>query len=115
MPAARALMIALALSLGLAVAGCGGPPRFDATNDDTAKASVDRMKAGLSEAQRYALAKDMATVAMPALMKQAFSRMGADKGGKIGPAEAMKPLHGLTAAEIHERAEGVRKGLGTAK
>jgi hypothetical protein len=99
----------VALSLALAVAGCSdGAPRIDASTDQTARASLERMRAGLSEAQRDALAGDIATVAMPAMIKRAFASGNMGEG----PAVSLKPIDGLTAAEIHERAEAIRKSRG---
>jgi hypothetical protein len=99
----------VALSLSLVVAGCGGgAPRIDASTDETARASLDRMRAGLSKAQRDALAGDISTVAMPAMIKRAL----ASRNMSEGPAVSLKPIDGLTAAEIHEKAEAIRKGRG---
>ena len=104
-----------ALILSLAIAGCGGPAgptdpaaRFDASTDETAKASISRVQAGMTEFQRGQMAQDMATVSISAMMGESLEALKKGQRVEMGPAESLKPADGLTAAELHEKAEAIR-------
>jgi hypothetical protein len=98
--------IACLLVLLAMVAGCGGEPRFDATDEATAKASVDRMTAGMTAAQKDEFTKSMTTVMVAPALKGGVPK-------DQSPNSLRKPLHGMTAAEITAKAESIRAELGT--
>ena len=56
----RACVLALAAVLW----GCRSEPRFDATTEATAKASIERLAAGLPEDQRKEFWRSVAVVSM---------------------------------------------------
>lgn len=105
--------IALGLASGTAdgCGGVGGSPRFDASTEEAAHASIEAMKAGLGDDARKRLADDLATftptrpdAALTGARKKARAKSAAvDKPNVI-----FKPLDGLTAAEIHDKAEQTR-------
>jgi hypothetical protein len=112
-PRRFAAAIALAFLSYLAT-GCGLSHRFDATSEETVKASIEAMCAGKSEDQRKQLADDLATFTPT---RPDASLTGAKKS-RAKPAAASstdppnglyKPLHGLTADEIHDKAETTRR------
>jgi hypothetical protein len=79
----------------LAFSGCwGGVARFDASNDKAVKSSMARMTAGMNEQQKKQLSLDMMACAGPELMKT----------GSV----MFKSLHGMSVAEIHDKAEAAR-------
>jgi hypothetical protein len=98
----------------LLLAGCGGP-RFDATSEATAKASMERMSSGMSTAEKEEFGKDVMTVVMGDAMQTALSSMAnavqLPKGEIAKPASTLMftSINGLTRAEIHAKAEQVRK------
>jgi hypothetical protein len=111
MIAPRVDAVALAACLALPLAGCGGAPRFDASSDAAARASVERMKSGLSPEAQKQLDDDIAAVALPGVMATAFRALSGMVGGPppdaADVAAAFRPLDGLTASEIHEKAEAI--------
>ena len=57
---------AVALLVAAAIVGCGGDPaRLDTSSDEAAKASLERMRAGLTADQKNALNQDIAAVTLP--------------------------------------------------
>jgi hypothetical protein len=97
----------------LTLAGCGAA-RFDATDDASAEASMKTMGAGMSDQQKEEFQADCMAVVMPTALNSAlgaaFSTEGETPVAARG-ANVMKPLHGLTVAQIHAQAEEVRKGM----
>ena len=91
-----AVMLALVVSL----AGCNGPPRIDATNDETLKASMEAVTAGMSKAEKDVFAGDCSAVILSEGLPRAFRGAPAPSS----TAETAHPLHGLTAAEVHAKA-----------
>jgi hypothetical protein len=100
----RAMMLIPALLLA---AGCGpGAVRIDATTDAIAEASIDAMRQGLTEDQKEQLQADMMALTMPVLMAAMLKEP--PEGGRLTAKDLTRPLHGLTAAEIHDRAQARR-------
>lgn len=99
----------------LLVCGCGvgGPPRFDGSSQAAANKSVDRLSAGMTQAQKEEFGRDvLALTALPA-MRAAF-KGGISKAAAApapDPVVYFKPIDGLTAAEIHEKAKATRAEL----
>lgn len=89
----------------LAIAGCGGSPRLDATNEATLEASKKKMTAEMSDAQKRQFASDLQAALGPearaAIMKNTFSK---DKD-KAPASAAYKSLNGMNAEDIHAQAE----------
>jgi hypothetical protein len=96
------------LLVAMALAGCGSP-RFDGTSDESMKTSLKKMTADMTPAQKEALGKDLGIVMLRDGMKQAFQAAFSKDGAPAGKAELLKSLQGKTAAEIHERAEAIRR------
>jgi hypothetical protein len=107
----NARLATFALAIAMMAPGCG-QPRFDASTAETAKASMERLSAGMNLEQKTALGKDMATVLMVDGLKTAFdSAFGTSGSAPPDKVAAFRSLHGLTAAEIHDKAEAIRKGI----
>jgi hypothetical protein len=68
------------------------------------------MSAGMTEAERKQFAADCMSVVFQDALKSAVARLGDPAKSKAEPDKAMmfKPLNGLTATEIHAKAEEVR-------
>lgn len=97
--------------LGVVVAvvvGCGAP-RFDATSPETVNTSLAALGKGLNEVQKKQLTTDIMTVTVGPMLKTAFAgAFSKEPAKKPEVSDIMKPLNGLTVAEIHEAAEKVR-------
>jgi hypothetical protein len=96
----------------LAAVGCTGEPRLDTTSEETFNASVEKIGQKLDDAGKKQLAEDMATITMTGAMKavgQVFSNENA-KGASTAP-DVMKDLNGLTASQLHSKAEEIRSSL----
>jgi hypothetical protein len=97
------------LFLLLAITGCGGGARLDATNTDTFSASRKAMEAGMTDKQKRQLATDFADAVGPeareATMKNTFGK----EKSTTSPTEIYKSLQGLSAEEIHNKAEENRE------
>ena len=106
----RNASLAAALLLSLATIGCDGSPRFDMSSEESAKASIEKLSAGMSPTERQSFAKDMATVVSRDGVKKAVQET--DKNGTSAPADKTaiyKPLHGLSVADLHDKAEAIRR------
>ncbi len=102
---------AVVLFVALAVVGCG-TARFDATSEDSAKASIERLSAGMTKEQKEELAKDVMAVVFVDGMKQVFKNgLTPGKKPEFSKTEMFRSIHGLTAAEIHAKAEQVRNDM----
>jgi hypothetical protein len=89
----------------LCVAGCG-TPRFDATNEETAKASIEAMTREMSDEQKkefMVASMKLADVGLPSLLVSAMT------GTSPSASKMFKPLHGLTVKEILSRAASAAK------
>lgn len=101
----------------LVVTGCGGgglvggTPTIDATDTDRLASSMTRMRERLDDAHKTQLAADILLLTAP---KDASGKVRANAIQAGGP-EAMKPLQGLTAEEIHAKAEQLRESSQTPK
>jgi hypothetical protein len=104
----RGLSCGLLFSI-LAITGCGGGARLDATSLDTFTASRKAMEAGMSDNQKRQLATDLADALGPeaalAAMKNTFSK----EKVATSQTELYKPLQGMSAEEIHNKAEENRQ------
>jgi hypothetical protein len=97
------------LLLASAVAGCGAPT-FDATNEETIKASILRMDSGMTDQQKDQFGKDIGEAA---LMENRRRTLDGDSGkNQATPkdmSEILKSLHGMTVAQIQAKAEAARQ------
>lgn len=102
---------AVVLFVALAVVGCG-TARFDATSEESAKASIDRLSAGMTKEQKEELAKDVMAVVfvdgMQQVVKNAFTP---GQKRELSKTDMFRSIHGMTAAEIHTKAEQVRREM----
>lgn len=94
------------------ISGCG-QSTLDTSNEAALKASIERMSAGMTKEQKEAFGKDCMAAVLPDAMKDAFSSAMKSAGNKTEvkkPSETdlLKPLHGLTVAQIHQKAEEAR-------
>jgi hypothetical protein len=111
----RAAIVGMATLLILGVffgflAWTGATPRLDASSEKSLETSVQRMTAGLSDDQKTAFAQDCIALTLPGMMTTAF--LNAFSQGKLPTGDrtdAFKPLQGMSVAEIHAKAEGVRR------
>jgi hypothetical protein len=104
-------LASFALAASMMVPGCG-QPRFDASSAESAKASMERLTAGMDAGQKAELGKDMAVVMMAGGLNAAFDfAFGTGGGAPPDQVAVFRSLHGLTAAEIHDKAESIGKGL----
>ena len=113
----------IALLMAFSVIGCGETvvpgggrkvgyvesfiPRIDATSDETCWLSLQEMEASLPQERQAQLKADI-----PIVTRQASEKAAADTGQAVGDIRlhiSFKPIHGLTATEIHERAEASRR------
>lgn len=113
----------IALLMAFSVIGCGETevpgggrkvgyvesfiPRIDATSDETCWLSLQKMEASLPQERQEQLKADI-----PVVTREATAKAVAETGqapGDIRLHISMKPIHGLTATEIHERAEAFRR------
>jgi hypothetical protein len=121
-PSAKAMMSPLRSCiyawLLLTVAGCNPPEsagpsaaaetKFDTRNLDAQKASLKKMTEGMSEQEKKDFVDCMTTVAL---------RAHANKPGAPSAEDFMKPLQGMTKAEIEARAKEIngQQSAGQAK
>ena len=93
----------------LAIAGCGGGARLDATSTDTFTASRKAMEAGMTDNQKRQLATDFSDALGPeareATMKNTFSK----EKVATNPTDIYKSLQGMNVEEIHAKAESNRQ------
>jgi Family of unknown function (DUF6694) len=78
-------------------AGCSTPPRIDTSSEARAGTSLKQVRESLPQEKRRAFDQAVMTVAL--------SRLGEEAPGEVaGPealgAELLKPLNGMTAAEV---------------
>jgi hypothetical protein len=89
--------------------GCGGPPTVDATTDETAQASIERIGSTLDDAgKRRFMGAVMALSMGPALQRAASAARGESPAAPMSASETIKALHGLSADEIIAKAEALR-------
>lgn len=92
----------------LLLAGCGGAsvgaPKIDATNDETLRASLEQITAGMNDTERRRFEAACAALRLPQDTRRAF-QAGLSKSATLGQAQSYKPLDGLTANEVIKKAE----------
>jgi hypothetical protein len=110
-------LLSPALIAALLLSGCGAP-KFDATTEASAKASMEAMTAGLSSTEKEEFSRDVMSVVMMDGLQAAFRSMAKgvqapnESSPKFGSAEMFRPIQGLTRAQIHAKAEEKRKEFG---
>ena len=102
----KSRIIPAALVLGI-LTGCGSAKRLDATDDETLKTSMAAMKASMNEADSKQFQADVQTAASLGPSKEA-TIPGVTRQKQSKPIDKFKPLDGMTAAEIHSKAEEIR-------
>ena len=94
----RVLLVAIAV----AFAGCG-EQRFDATSEETVKASIEQMGKNLSQEDKVRFARGIMGSAIGPAFQAAMTKDSAHSG------DLTKSLHGLTAKQIMERGDAMLK------
>lgn len=110
-------VIPLVVAVLVAVlATVGETPRLDATSEGSLEASLQRMTTGMSDARKREFFEDCMDLTLPDTMKSAFQRAFLRNGppAASGP-RLFKPLHGMSAAEIHRKAKEVRRAQSAAE
>lgn len=104
----RTALSSVVLVAMFAVSGCGGGgPRLDASSQQKLEDSMKAMRATMTDPQKREFAQDMAAALGQGAMMSGLG--GGDKGKTATSASnAYKPLDGLTAEEIHAKAEEAR-------
>lgn len=88
--------------------GCDAP-RFDASSDLAMNQSLERLKNSLDEPGKVRFQADILTLMeIPQVRQSKGNDPSRVPGGAPSLTVVLKPLQGLTAIEIHERAEAVR-------
>ena len=95
----RYVLLAL---VALLVAGCG-EQRFDATSEETVKASIEQMGKNLSQEDKVRFARGIMGSAIGPAFQAAMTKDSAHSG------DLTKSLHGLTAKQIMERGDAMLK------
>lgn len=102
----------LIFGLLLLTTGCSKAPTLDASTDEDLKRSLEKMTEGMSQEEKEQFGQDCMTVVLPEMMSKAFSNaFKRDMAAEPSSAEMLKPLDGLTVAEIHAKAEVIRAGF----
>jgi hypothetical protein len=102
----RTQIVMAALFLG-ALAGCGSAKRVDATSQETLNTSMAAMKASMNEADSKQFQADVTTVTTLGTVKEEAAPGLTSKKQKK-PIDKFKPIDGMSAAEIHSKAEELR-------
>jgi hypothetical protein len=100
----RALLI-----FAVAIAGCGRSPRLDTTNEETYKASQKAITADMTDAQKREFAGDIAAAIGPEAMQSGLRNTFSKDKSSANPTAMYKSLNGMTADEIHAKAEENRR------
>jgi hypothetical protein len=110
-------MVPLVVAVLLAVlATVAETPRLDATSEGRLEASLQKMTTGMSDARKQEFFEDCMDLTLPDTMMSAFQRAFLRNGppAASGP-RLFKPLQGMSAAEIHRKAEEVRRAQSAAE
>jgi long-subunit fatty acid transport protein len=102
----RTQIIMAALVLGT-LTGCGSAKRIDATSQETLKTSMAAMKASMNEADSKQFQADVTTVQTLGTVKEDVAPGLTSKKQKTA-LDTFKPIDGMSAADIHARAEELR-------
>ena len=94
-----------AVFLSLTLLGCSSEPRLDTADEAAVGSSLKAMRKKLPEDDQKQLARDIST----ASMLYAHDKKRDPKAPAAGATEALKPLNGMTAKQIHEKVEEFRK------
>jgi len=77
---------------------------------------MQKVTANMTDEQKKQFTADFMTLTMPSMMKTAFQSAFSKEGPRVPDETTMlKPLHGLTADEIHAKAEEMRRNMATAE
>jgi|GEM_PF-4538896 len=90
----------------LMAAGCSA--RVDATNEQTLKKSMEAVTADMTAAQKAEFGQAVAALTLSQLNPANVLQMAADQQ----PTQMMKPIDGLTAQEILDKAKALRSPAG---
>jgi hypothetical protein len=93
----------------LAITGCGGGARLDATSMDSFTTSRKAMEAPMTDNQKRQLASDLADALGPEAAQAAMKNTFSKEKTTTSPNEPYKLLQGMNAEEIHAKAEQNRQ------
>jgi hypothetical protein len=97
------------------LAGCGsGAPRVDTSSEANLKTSLEKIKGGMNDDERRQFASDTVALMMPDMEKNAAQNQSQPAAPNKSPSapsqtEFFKSMNGMTAAEIHAKAEAIRQ------
>jgi hypothetical protein len=103
------------LILALAISGCGRSPRLDTTSEETYKASQKAITADMTDAQKREFAGDIAAAVGPEAVQAGLRNTFSKDKSQASPTAMYKSLNGMTAEEIHAKAEENRRKRAEAK
>ncbi len=90
----------------IVLASVGETPRLDASSEASLETSLQRMTEGMSDAQRKEFLADCMDLTLPDTLRSAFQHAFLSNGPPASNGSRMfKPLQGMTAADIHRKAE----------
>ena len=89
----------------LAITGCGGGPRLDATSMETYAVTRKALETGMTDNQKRQLAKDFADALGPEAAQAAMKNTFSKEKATTNQIDIYKSLDGMTAEEIHLKAE----------
>ncbi len=95
----------------VAIAGCGGGPRLDATDAKTYEDSKKAMTANMSDNQKRQFAQDVMTALGPEAAQAAMKRTFSKDKSTTSETDVYKPLQGMTVEQIQAKAEENRQKL----
>ena len=98
--------------LAAVLCGCGEELRLDATTDETVAASLKRMGGGLTKEQKQEFVRSLGVVAIgPAMRASVKASLGKGPEPDRRASATMKPVHGMTVAEVNAKAAEIRAAV----
>jgi len=85
--------------------GCSGPPRIDTSSEESATASLKRVRESLPEKMRSAFDEAVTTVVLSGYAEDELRETAA--GPERFGARALEPLNGMTAEEVLTEAQRI--------
>jgi hypothetical protein len=96
---------AIVLCLVASALACASPPRIDTSSEESAAASLKRVRASLPQKVRAAFDSAVATVALSHLDEEAVKEV--EGRPETFGAEVLRPLNGMTGEEVLTEAQRI--------